>query len=145
LPLAHDRRLEASVPVARNLDLDRPDLGEHRLGPGAVAGIAAVAAHRIVLVIAQVRTHLGLERGLEHRLRQPGQQTTRPDELNPLGASLLDELLRQLQLINRSRHGLDRLGHYWSFPPSTARRVRPDQLHRCSDSPAKPETVVRMF
>src|SRR6195952_3890620 len=36
LALLDDHRLEARVPVTRHLDLHRPDLGEHRLGPGAV-------------------------------------------------------------------------------------------------------------
>ena len=45
-------------------------------------------------------------------------------------ASLLHKLLRELQLVNRSRHGLDRLGHCCSFPPGEVRRGRPDQLQR---------------
>jgi hypothetical protein len=30
-----------------------------------------------------------------------------------------------LLLINLSRHGLDRLGHCWSFPPTSAGVSRP--------------------
>jgi hypothetical protein len=125
MPLAHDRRLERAIPITRHLDLDRADLGQHRLGPGAVAGVAAVAAHRVVLVVAQMLTHLGLQRRLEHRLGQPSQQATTAHQLHTIGASLLDEFLRELLLINLSRHRLDRLGHCWSFPQSTARRVGP--------------------
>jgi hypothetical protein len=50
-----------------------PIWSQHRLGAGAVAGVTAIAAHRVVLVIPQVPGHLRLERGLEHRLHQPGQ------------------------------------------------------------------------
>lgn len=50
LPLSHDPGLEAAVPVPRHLDLDRPDLGLHRPGPGAVAGVLPVPAGRLVLV-----------------------------------------------------------------------------------------------
>jgi hypothetical protein len=70
LPLLDDHRLEAGVPVAGDLDLDRSDLGEHRLGPGAVAGVAAPTADWVVLVIAQVLSHLRVQRGLQHVLGQ---------------------------------------------------------------------------
>ena len=43
----------------------RPDLGEHRLGPGAVAGVAAAAAGTVVLVVAEVFGDLRLQRGLQ--------------------------------------------------------------------------------
>ena len=33
LALADDHRLEAGVAVARHVELDRTDLGDHRLGP----------------------------------------------------------------------------------------------------------------
>ena len=51
------------------------------------------------------------------------QQTARADQLDALSASLFHELLRPLQLINGSRHGLDHLGHHWSLPPWTPRGV----------------------
>ena len=99
LPLPHDPRLERAVPVPGHLDLDRADLGQHRLRPGAVAGVAAVAAGRVVLVIAQVLGDLRLQGGLQHRLGQPGQQAARADQLDPFGAGLLHQLLRELLLI----------------------------------------------
>jgi len=63
---------------------------------------------------------LRLERGLQHRLGQPGQQTTRPDQLHTLGSGLRDQSLRELLLIHpvQVRHGFDDLGHHGSFPPS---------------------------
>ena len=64
-----------------------------------VARVAAVAAGRVVLVVAEMLAHLGLQRGLEHRLGQPGQQPARADQLDPLGAGLLHQLLRELLLI----------------------------------------------
>lgn len=136
LPLAHDGRRKRPVPVAGHLNVHRPDLGEHRLGARAIARIAAIAAHRVVLVIAHVLGHLRLQGGFQHRFGQPSQQATRTDQPHPLGPGLLHQFLRELLLINLSRHGLDRLGHDWSFPPSTARRV--GQLHRSSDSPVDP-------
>ena len=138
-PLAHDGRCETAVPIAGDLNVHRPDLGDHRLGAGAVAGVAAVAAHRVVSVIAQVLGHFRLQRGLEHRLGQPSQQATLANKLHPLSTGLLHQFLRELLLINLSRHGLDRLGHDWSLPPSTARRV--GQLHRSSDSPVLHDTA----
>jgi hypothetical protein len=111
LTLAHNGRRETALPVAGHLDVHRPDLGDHRLGAGAIARVTAVATHRVVLVIAQVLGHLRLQRGLEHRLGQPSQQATLANQLHTFGAGLLHEFLRELLLINLSRHGLDRLGH----------------------------------
>jgi hypothetical protein len=65
-----------------------------------------------VLVVADVLAHLRLKRGLEHRLGQPGQQPARPDQFDAVGTGPLDEFLGELLLINLSRRGLDRLGHY---------------------------------
>jgi hypothetical protein len=67
LALAHDGRRETAVPVAGHLNVHRPDLGDHRLGARAVAGIAAVAAHRVVFVIPEVLGHFRFQRGFEHR------------------------------------------------------------------------------
>ena len=44
LSLADRSAARSPVTVAGHLDLDRADLGQHRLGPGAVARVAAVAA-----------------------------------------------------------------------------------------------------
>jgi len=111
LALTHDHRLEPAVAVPRHLDLHRTDLGEHRLGSGAVAGVAVIALDRVVLGIAQVLAHLRLQGGLKHRLGQPRQQPTGADQLDPLGAGAVHELLNELLLINLSRQRLDRLGH----------------------------------
>ena len=143
LTLAHRLRVEAAVPIPRHLDLDRADLGEHRLRTGPVAAVAMVAAIRSVLLIAEVLVHLDFQAGLEDLLGQPGQQTARPDQIDPVGTRLLDELLGQRPLRPRPhRH------RAMASPPPhpaqsssvlpgerTAHRVRPDQLHRGSDSP----------
>src|SRR6476619_6630319 len=50
------------VPVPRNLDLHLPGgVGQHRLGAGAVAGVAIVAALDGVLVVAEVLAGLLLQ------------------------------------------------------------------------------------
>jgi hypothetical protein len=38
-----DLRLEGAVHIARHVDLNRADLGEHRLGPRAISGVAETA------------------------------------------------------------------------------------------------------
>jgi hypothetical protein len=43
LPLPHNRRSERGLDITRHLDLHRADLGQHRLGPHPVAGVATVA------------------------------------------------------------------------------------------------------
>ena len=107
-----------------------------------------VAARRSVLLIAEMLVHLDFQAGLEDLLRQPGQQTARPDQIDPVGTRLLNELLGQRPL----RPRLIVISAAASPPPHpalsssvlpgerTAHRVRPDQLHRGSDSPqARPK------
>jgi len=61
---------DVGVPVARYLQPNRSDIGKHRVRAVAVAGIATVAAGRVVLVIAQVVGQFAVQRGLQYPLRQ---------------------------------------------------------------------------
>jgi hypothetical protein len=49
---------------------------------------------RVVLVVSEMRAHLLLDRALEHRLRQPGQQPALTYQLHPNGASPCHEFPR---------------------------------------------------
>src|SRR5918994_2067621 len=62
LPFLHNRRGEGGLDVAGHLDLHRTDLGQLRLRPHPVSGVAAVAAGWVVLVVAEMIAHLRLER-----------------------------------------------------------------------------------
>jgi hypothetical protein len=68
LPLGHDRRGERAVTVPRHVDLHRPHVGEHGLGPVPVAGVPAVTAGRVVPGIPQVSVQLTFQGALEHHL-----------------------------------------------------------------------------
>jgi hypothetical protein len=70
LALRHDRRLEGSVAVARDVKPDRPVLGKHRLGVAAVAAVAAAAPPRVALLEAEMMAQLGPQRALQKRLLQ---------------------------------------------------------------------------
>lgn len=83
LSLLDDLRLERGLGVAGHLDGDRPDLGEHGLRPPPVAGIPAVAALGLILLLPQVLVHLGLERRFEHRRGQLVEQPVRAHQLTP--------------------------------------------------------------
>jgi len=48
LTFTHDLGLEGAVPITGHIDGHLADLGQDRLEPGAVAGIAAVTARRRV-------------------------------------------------------------------------------------------------
>ena len=74
LPLLHELRLKGASRVPGHLHLDRADVGQHGLRTGAVAGVAAVPACRVVLVIADVISDLTLQGGLQHPLGQLLQQ-----------------------------------------------------------------------
>jgi len=65
----------------------------------------------VVLVITQVVGHLRLQGGLQHGRGQPSEQPTGADQINPVSACPVHQILRELLLINLSRHRLDRLGH----------------------------------
>ncbi len=58
------------------------DLGQHGLRPRTIASVLGHA--RAVLLVPEVLSRLRLERGLQHRLRQPAQQATGPDEADAL-------------------------------------------------------------
>jgi hypothetical protein len=70
LALLDDLRLERGIHIPRHVDVDRADLGQHRLGSHPVPGVAATAPGRVVPVIAEMFGHLGIQRGLQHVLRQ---------------------------------------------------------------------------
>ena len=83
-------------------------------------------------LIADVLGQLRLERALQHQLGQPAQQTIRPGQPQPLSPRLLDQLPRQLLLVDcvRGRRRwpavlllTDRLGHLVSPPPGHPARL----------------------
>ena len=90
MPLSHDHRLEAALPIPRHLNGDLTGVGQDRLGAFPVAGVAPVPTDRIVLVIAQMISHLLLQGGFEHRLGERFQQPARTGQRDPLGAGLTD-------------------------------------------------------
>ena len=94
LPLLHDLRIERRAGVPRHVDLHRPDLGQHGLRAGAVAGVPAPAPGHVVLFVSEVFVHFRFQRGLQDVLRQPVQQPVRADELDALLSGLGQELLR---------------------------------------------------
>jgi hypothetical protein len=81
LALGDDLRFKGGVPVTWDVDLDRPDLGQHRLGAVPVTGVPAVAPGRVVAVVAQMVGNLALQRGLDQPLGELGQQPALTGEL----------------------------------------------------------------
>ena len=122
--LRHDLRLERRVAIPGHLELHRPHLGDHRLGACAVARVARQVTGRVVRLVAEMLGQLGLQRRLQHRLGQPGQQPAGPHQAHPLGVSPGHQLGRQLLQRARARRVLlhiNSVSHYLSFParPST--------------------------
>ena len=106
LPLGHDLRLERPVTVAGDLDLDRPDLGQHRLGPAPVAGVPAITARGVVAVVAEVVGELAFQGGLDQPLGQLGEQPALTGQLQPTLAGLAGQpsdqlLVHRVQAIGR--------------------------------------------
>ena len=84
------------VAVPGHLQLDRPDVGQHRLAGGAVAAVTRPAASRVVLLIAQVPGHLLSQRPLQHRLGHLRQQPIGAQQLGPLRLRLAQQLIGEL-------------------------------------------------
>jgi len=91
LTFADDLRIERRLAISRDIDLDRSDLGHHRLRPLAVPRVRRPAASGLVAGVAQVLVHLALERRLQHPLRQITQQTTGTGQRDPLHLGLLHQ------------------------------------------------------
>jgi len=127
---------ERAVPIPRHLDVHRPGrVGQHRLAADPVPRIAAVAAGRVVLVVAQVLAHLLVQGGLDHRLGQGLQQPVRAGQRHAALASQLHQLPRGVQLGRRRRpllvflrwwlHDHQCLGHHDPLRPVHAEPIRP--------------------
>jgi hypothetical protein len=99
-----------------------------------------ISAGRVVLVVAEMLTDLGLQRGLQHPLGQLVQQSVRADQLDPLLLRLRQQTLGELLLIHRCRrlrrhllcccHVVDRVSHGLSPLGSQT-----SQFNRSADSP----------
>jgi hypothetical protein len=74
----HDPRLERTVPVTGNIDLNRTVHRRHGLDGLPIAGITTSLTGRITGFIPQMIGHLGLKRPLQHRLRHLIQQPVHP-------------------------------------------------------------------
>src|ERR1039457_500511 len=70
LVLGDDLRLETPVPVPRRLQIDLAEIAFQFLLAAAVAGVAAVVARRVVLLIAYLLGQFGMHRPLQERFRQ---------------------------------------------------------------------------
>jgi len=120
----HRRWYEAPVAITQDIQLDRADLGDHRLAPGPVPEVDAVAVLSGVFWIAEVFFHLDLETGQEVLLRQVRQQPSRADEIRAVKSRLIDDL--------RSERSI------WSLPYSWHPAVSPRPRHSLSWSPVLP-------
>ena len=145
LALLDDHRLERAGPVPRHRDAHLPGgVGEHRLGPGAVADVARSGGGCLVFLVAEVLGQLLLQRGLQDgrgdRLEQPvraGQVLTAGpgglDQLPDRGLLGLAARGRLLHLLRHRAHARDLLGHHVTFP--AGRAGVSGQKHRLADSP----------
>jgi len=138
LPLLDQLRAEAAVPVAGHLDRYRSGLGQHRLLPGAVTRVTAVAPGRVVLAIAEMIIHLALDRGLHDPLGQPGQQPAFAGELQPLRPGTIGQLFDELLI-----HGIQPVPVRLGDPSRLAlfhfshKCLLDQELHRSTYSPSE--------
>ena len=65
LALGHDLRLERSVAVTWDAEVERAGVGGEAFGGVPVSAVAGAASLGGVLLIAEVGAHLGLERALD--------------------------------------------------------------------------------
>ena len=96
-----DSRLETGIPVPRHREFHRPGLGEHRLIAVAISLIAAIAACRVVLGVAEMVIQLALEGALHDHFRQFPEQAALTGELQPAGPGSFGKLTQQLLISRR--------------------------------------------
>ncbi len=100
LALAHQPRLKAPVTVARRPDLNRPVLGDQRLGLAlAVARITHPARRLLMRLITEMVSQLDLERPLDQPLGQLSEHPARTEDLllrSRAGQKLVNHLIRKL-------------------------------------------------
>jgi hypothetical protein len=142
----YDLWFEAAVAVAGPVDRYRADLGQHRLGSDAAAGVAAVLAGRVVLVIAEVVGDLSFQGRLHDQLGQPLQQAALAGQLQAIGPGLRYQLTDELLIQDvRLRLRRVRVGHRVSIDVG-GRYIEhqvsllPEELHRCFYSPIMDES-----
>jgi hypothetical protein len=119
LALADRQRLERAVTVTWHVELNRADLGNHRLRTCPVATVATVSALCCVLRVADMVLHLDFEAGLEELLRQIGKQPTRAHQAPPVGPGLVDELALRVTVAASTRWAVPAVKppphHYWLY------------------------------
>src|SRR5699024_3007089 len=131
LPLRDQARGERPSAIPRDLQLDRPELGLHRLRRAPVAGVGVLRRLAGALLVAQVAGQLGLQTPLERCLDQRGHEPAVTGQLDlasvdlleqgiqlPGGLQLLDQILARgpiVMLLLLVRHG-----HDCSVPLGTA-------------------------
>ena len=116
--LAHDLRIEAAGAITGHLDFDfTHGIGEHGFRAGAVAGVAAIAARRVVLRIAEMLIHLDLQPRLQDLLGEIAGRS---------GTKSLEEVL--LVVVHGQQHdlGIRRGGQELLAQLQPARRAHPD-------------------
>jgi hypothetical protein len=106
LTLTHDLRLERTGHIPRHPDLDRPDVSQHSLGPGAVTTVAAALARRVVLAVPDMVGDLTVQCGLQNPLGQLLQQAALTGQLQPVTTSPVYQ--HRDQLLVRDRTGRPR-------------------------------------
>jgi hypothetical protein len=103
LPLLDNGRLKRSGHVPGDLDLDRANIGQHRLRPCPVAAVATAPTFGIVFLVSEVIGDLALQGGLQDPLGQLLEQPALPSQLQALRPGPVHEHRNQL-LVTR-RHG----------------------------------------
>jgi hypothetical protein len=94
LALLDDLRIERRAGVPWHVDLYRPDLGQHGLRAGTVAGVPAPSRGHVVLFVAEVLVHFRFQSSFQDVLGEPVQKPVRADEIDALLLGLGQELLR---------------------------------------------------
>src|SRR5699024_898764 len=131
LALGDQARGERPGPIPRDLQLDGPELGLHRLRRGPGAGVGVLRRLAGALLVAQVAGQLGLQASLERCLDQRGHEPAVTGQLDLASVDLLEQgiqLSGGLQLLDQIlARGpivmlllLVRHGHDCSVPLGTA-------------------------
>jgi len=104
--LGHQLRVERAVAVPRDVEIDRADLGQDRLGGGPVAVVARAMPGRVARLVAQMIAQLLSQAPLQEPLGQLGEHPVRSEQLEPASIDLGHHRVQHLV-----SHHLPRIGH----------------------------------
>src|SRR5699024_2124265 len=116
---------ERASAIPRDLQLDGPELGLHRLRRAPVAGVGVLRRLAGALLVAQVAGQLGLQASLERCLDQGGYEPAVTGQLDLASVDLLEQAIQLSRGLPPRAQSPPRVPSASLPPPARHRHHRP--------------------